>query len=95
MIPSNFELVWNSTELSIVWVGFEPVQKGKNPGVSPGDAVMTFSVEAGVAGDELVLDVKEIDGWPLLDVEVHGSADRTNADGGNPPMVSASAAFKA
>ena len=76
-------------------VGFEPVQKGKNPGVSPGDAVMTFSVETGVAEDELVPEVEELDRWLLVDAEIPGSAARTNAEGGNPPIVSASAAFNA
>ena len=95
LIPTSFEFAWNNTELFTVCVGFVPVQKGKNPGVSPGDAVMTFKVEAGIAGDELFPDVEELDGWLLLDAEVPGSDARTNAEGGNPPMVSASAAFKA
>ena len=61
LIPTSFYPFWNNTELSTVWEGFGPVQNGKNPGVSPGDAVITFSVEAGGVADELVPDVAELD----------------------------------
>src|SRR5271169_795105 len=91
-------LDWNRAELASWAVGLFPIHSGTKPTVWPGDAVWTFNSVNGASGafGPAVAATEELEtlGDCPVAVWVSGLA-RTNAEGGKPPMVEASAAFNA